>query len=814
MNTAVEFFKRMMEISLFASAMIVMVLLIKAMAGDKIDIRVVSFLWFFVMLRLCVPGMLESPVHIDGLFYEKAVAQPITSAYVQDNRVKSTFGGELTNKESIPPIWDVNAVNPVAGEPQPVHLSLWKRVGHLIRTIDLWSLATIIWIVGGVIVLLSSFKENLAFRLYVKKNSDPIKDKEILEIIDAHRRTNRIQRNVRISTCPSIYMPMAIGFFKPQILLPVHMAGKMKREYIHTILLHEVCHIRRNDILKGYFCILAKALHWFNPLVWVSIRNIKEDIEFSCDQRVLRLMNRERGVQYCESLVYAARFMNQVRAPQFASLLCGNRSNLKRRIMKMIRPQKQSKAVAAVSLMIALVMAVSCFTTACQPTPEKAPIVGKNDGKLADEISQSQGSSQNDYPANWTHDFQNDEGDVSIIINAPLEVPNVSAYPVVNVVPTEITKDDIEKLVQYFFDGKPVYDLPPEPSKSLLTKRLLQYKFDLETLQESGKVHYTTHIFTPEEIPEELSILQGKIDDYESELSSAEDTQRNMSTLDLISKGEYKKCNVVDTTLGDYKSSFSVNIKNGNYLSTITYSTCDSGYGDFEAPVDEKPHGMDMTLGEAEDLAKEMLADIGIEEAVRTDWLVGNYTGLDEKFIGMKNSEQCYVFYFCRPVGGVPVTYFYDYEGTSTFGADGGAYYVYPWDPEIIEVYVNNQGVLKFMWQNPGTITDTINPNVALLPWEDIKEKAIQQFSIKDIDLYLMGYDQERISISISKITLGMMRVAKKDSMEEYMYIPVWDFFGHYIIERDNSDSYSERACSMLTINAIDGSIIDRGLGY
>ena len=57
------------------------------------------------------------------------------------------------------------------------------------------------------------------------------------------------------------------------------------------------------------------------------------------------------------------------------------------------------------------------------------------------------------------------------------------------------------------------------------------------------------------------------------------------------------------------------------------------------------------------------------------------------------------------------VSYFYDYEGTSMYES-----FSYPWAPEVIEVYVNNHGVVGLTWSNADTLTETINQNVKLLP--------------------------------------------------------------------------------------------------
>lgn len=57
------------------------------------------------------------------------------------------------------------------------------------------------------------------------------------------------------------------------------------------------------------------------------------------------------------------------------------------------------------------------------------------------------------------------------------------------------------------------------------------------------------------------------------------------------------------------------------------------------------------------------------------------------------------------------------------------------------------------------------------------------------------------VHYAVSKITLGYMRVRSMNAPDTYELIPVWDFFEG---EFD----------SLLTVNAIDGTIIDRDYGY
>ncbi len=463
-------------------------------------------------------------------------------------------------------------------------------------------------------------------------------------------------------------------------------------------------------------------------------------------------------------------------------------------------------------LLIILIFTI-CILIACQPTPDKPPVVGKNDGKLENLILNTPVTSQSfTYPNDWNQDLQNNEGNVTIQIDAKLEVPNVSAYPVVNVESAIFTDNDIKRIVDYFFAGKPVYDDTGEYTKSELEKFILQDKADLVTLEQNGKVHYTTKVFSSKEIPDERNIILEIIKQRESLYSNALDNvERNPYNIDLKTDIGFSIC---DTSSGEYSCSFYASINNNKAPEFIWFfkNYC-SSYDELSDISNDPPKGMNMSLEDAENMAITMLADIGMGEVMTTGKYIANYLGLDETIIGIDNSPQCYVFYFCRPIQGIPVTYFFDYEGTTMFGPDGDPSYVYPWPAEVIEVMVNNNGIVSFKWDNPSAIKDTVNQNVSILPWEDIKEKAIQQLCIKNISEYITGVDQEKMSIKIDRITLGMMHVAKIDNQNEFMYIPVWDFFGNHINESDDYFS-SERACSILTINAIDGSKIDRGLGY
>lgn len=102
--------------------------------------------------------------------------------------------------------------------------------------------------------------------------------------------------------------PALCGLSQPTILLPKGWTERLSAAEMHCVLLHEVGHLRRRDIFWRWVFLLARAVHWFNPLVWVAERAFRLNQEMACDEWVLR-QGRAASVQdYGEVLLMASGF--------------------------------------------------------------------------------------------------------------------------------------------------------------------------------------------------------------------------------------------------------------------------------------------------------------------------------------------------------------------------------------------------------------------------------------------------------------------------------------------------------------------------
>lgn len=156
--------------------------------------------------------------------------------------------------------------------------------------------------------------------------------------------------------------------------------------------------------------------------------------------------------------------------------------------------------------------------------------------------------------------------------------------------------------------------------------------------------------------------------------------------------------------------------------------------------------------------------------------------------------------------------------GLGEYNVQGGGYFARAVDG-IPVVCTYNDGLRTFKWINPYTIEGLSEEYVFLLPFSDISNIFEEMILKKHADNF--NNEGDTVDIQVDKVVLSYMRVREKDSMEGTL-IPVWDFFGTktYRNAAGEVELVADRVYdgvlpeSMLTINAMDGTIVDRWAGY
>jgi TonB family protein len=114
-----------------------------------------------------------------------------------------------------------------------------------------------------------------------------------------------LRRSVVVLETDRPLMPVTWGLLRPKILLP-QAAREWSDECLRAVFRHELAHIQRGDWGVQLLATLITRVFWFNPLVWLALRQLRIESERACDDAVLNL-----GV---EATDYAAQLMRVARA--------------------------------------------------------------------------------------------------------------------------------------------------------------------------------------------------------------------------------------------------------------------------------------------------------------------------------------------------------------------------------------------------------------------------------------------------------------------------------------------------------------------
>jgi beta-lactamase regulating signal transducer with metallopeptidase domain len=164
-----------------------------------------------------------------------------------------------------------------------------------------------------------------------------------------------IRRPVKLLIGDPAAMPITWGILRPRILLPAD-APHWPPDRARSVLLHELGHVRRWDCATQLLALLACAIYWFNPLVWLTARRMRIERERACDDIVIG-----RGhspADYAEYLVRLARDLHTRRMQSVVAVAMARKSGLADRVRAILNAnidrRDLNRRVVAISLAVVL----------------------------------------------------------------------------------------------------------------------------------------------------------------------------------------------------------------------------------------------------------------------------------------------------------------------------------------------------------------------------------------------------------------------------------------------------------------------------
>ena len=487
---------------------------------------------------------------------------------------------------------------------------------------------------------------------------------------------------------------------------------------------------------------------------------------------------------------------------------------------------------------ISIIAAGTMLLSACQKTPESEFVATKNQDELEDKIEQSRQTDENVVQVNLPQQYstQYSDGKTSVMVNA--DVIFGESFPVALERPIAITQDMADTVLDVFAGDSDFYDEENVQTKQELENEILalqenlndpdadwaQATKDSPTEYERAKKEKEAYIDTLKQLWAEAPLEKPK--SYASRTFQEQVINQPgieggaFATNDRIIQGYFDAGKSIPAFLKISKTEVGNRIYYRNFdmgVTGIFTPSATTFAGNVTQVSEESIKSIGISDTQAVDMVKSKLESLGVGAYEPAEIGISRYIVIGAG--GYDKFDLCYILFFTRSVNGLPELYSYrtpEYHEA----------YSAPIPCEMVVATVDASGITSFEWTSPMEV-EIVSENTQLLELEQIMA-AFENY------IFLSGaWGSEKKSndenvnpiikreINIDKIELGLSRIQKQDSMGEYYLVPAWHFYGSTTTYYIDDAPFNGRIIEWrgighvyLTINAIDGTVIDREQGH
>lgn len=217
------------------------------------------------------------------------------------------------------------------------------------------------WAAGTALFLLWQLGSYLALRAKLSRSRRPLTDEAILAVLERESVAAGLRKPLQVYTA-AVGSPMIVGAIKPTLLLP---EMELSTEQLSLVFRHELIHYRRRDIWYKLLLMLANAIHWFNPMVWLMVYAADRDLELSCDEAVVAGRDEAYREEYGRCLLAVVR-AGMSRRTLFTTNFYSGKKTLKNRLATILDTTKKRRGTLALAALL-LAAAVAGSLVACTP---------------------------------------------------------------------------------------------------------------------------------------------------------------------------------------------------------------------------------------------------------------------------------------------------------------------------------------------------------------------------------------------------------------------------------------------------------------
>ena len=332
----------LISLTLSGSAMALVLLVLRYVFLRRMPSTVYYYAWLLVLLRfvLPIPGLV--PIEQAA----RQVSRPIIASrplLQEEQAMRPVMPSLSENSFPVTAVTNTQEESEQESRPMPMQMETPRKNDVNLKSPTLW---ICVWAVGTTLSFGLFLASYMFFTARVRRSLSPatLDDRRVYRMLPG--------RKPRLFRCAAFKTPLMFGVIHPLITLPEQVYDE---DLLSSILRHELIHYHRRDTIYKWFAVAVLSTQWFNPLSYLIRRELSRACELSCDEILLRGMDRAEKRSYGEALIRMAS-AGVLPVGVAATTFSTEKRNLKERLEQIMNYKRSGARILAAVLTVALLL--------------------------------------------------------------------------------------------------------------------------------------------------------------------------------------------------------------------------------------------------------------------------------------------------------------------------------------------------------------------------------------------------------------------------------------------------------------------------
>ncbi|MBZ9634790.1 M56 and phosphodiester glycosidase domain-containing protein [Clostridium sp. FP1] len=362
----ISIFKWVLYSTALASVLSLIILLFKILFKEKLGVRWHYAIWLILIIRLLIPYGPQSSLSVFNIF-KFSDENPTQIQYTLKNETTGKMQNYNEEKLAENNKNLIGKENATASKDKTTLRSslaiLWKNIIKIKDSPVNLQLISCSWLLG--VIIIAAYTIIMTVKLKNKlKNQHICVNQEFISLLLQCKNKLNLKSNIKIINTNLVKTPCVFGFVKPKLLLPIDIENCLNRDELEFVILHELAHIKRKDILVSSISCALQIIHWFNPIIWYSFYRMRNDKELACDALALSYINSNDYINYGKTIIKLLESYKKTIHTYGMACIINDKSQIKRRVTMISKFKKNSYKWSIIPILALTLMGGIMLTNA------------------------------------------------------------------------------------------------------------------------------------------------------------------------------------------------------------------------------------------------------------------------------------------------------------------------------------------------------------------------------------------------------------------------------------------------------------------